>query len=287
VRRGEATSPTDLVAITGATVSCRAAVATVNRARDRVFRDLMGMEPAGPPAARAGMELGTTEILTVALFLLAIPVFLRAGRWMRLAFLAAVVAVLGVYANQQLSAGRVFDLLALALPPPGNTAHFLLVLGALGLALLFGQVYCGLLCPFGAAQELLGRLGLARRPSPAADRRARFVKHVVLALSATAFLLLGPERVLAFDPLAVAFSGKAGGTMWLLIAIVGIASLFLIRFWCRYLCPVGAFLSFANRIAIGRGLARKKVYRRCDLGVRGRRDLDCIQCNRCITGEAS
>jgi len=287
VGRGEEKGPADLARITGATVTCRAAVATVNRARDRVYRDLLGRDPPGGAALGPRWTLETVEILTIVLFVLAVPVFLRAGRWTRVAFLAVAFGLLGIYANQQLSAGRVFELLALSLPPVGNTAHFLLIVGALVLAVLFGPVYCGLLCPFGAAQELLGRLGLARRPTATADRRARWVKHVVLAVAATAFLLAGAERVLAFDPLAVVFSGRASGTMWLLIGLVAVASLFLFRFWCRYLCPVGAFLSFGNRLGVLSGIARRKNYTRCDLGVRDREDLDCIQCNRCVTGETT
>ena len=62
----------------------------------------------------------------------------------------------------------------------------------------YGQVYCGLLCPFGAAQELLGRLGLRRHVSPGVDVRARYVKHVVLAVTVALFLLLGAKTVFEF-----------------------------------------------------------------------------------------
>ncbi|MCU0728166.1 MAG: 4Fe-4S binding protein, partial [Planctomycetes bacterium] len=242
VARGEEAGPHDLVKITGATVSCRAAVETVNRAKNRLLSEVLG-RPAPAVAAAGGPALDTHSIALLAAFALCVPVFLRGGDRSRLLFLAAVFAVLGVWLNQQLSLGAVLDLLGLSLPPAGNLPLLLLVGGALLLGVLFGQVYCGWLCPFGAAQEFLGRLGLRRRPSPDFDRRARFLKHVVLAIAAVSFLLFGAERVTAFDPLEAAFSLKAPPAMWALIGVVLLASVFFFRFWCRYLCPVGAFLS--------------------------------------------
>jgi polyferredoxin len=216
------------------------------------------------------------------MLLLSVPVFLWAGRWARLAFLVLVVAVLGVLYNQQFAAARVVEIFALDLPPAGNLSLFLLVFGVLALSVAFGQVYCGLLCPFGAMQEILGRLGLLMPVSPELDRRLRFLKHVVLAATVVIALLLGSKRILDYDPLAVAFSFKADTLMWALIGLVLLLSLFFFRFWCRYLCPVGAFLSLFNRVALLRGLAAPKDYRRCDLGARSKQDLDCLHCNRCI-----
>ena len=160
--KGEARTDHDLVSVTGATVSCRASVETVNRAKNRVLEDLLGRAPPDPAGDEGPSPWGPAEVATLVLFLLAVPTFLRCGSRVRTLFLVVVLVVLGVLHNQQLSARGVVELLALSLPPPGNLAHFLLVVGALGLAVAFGQVYCGLLCPFGAAQELAGRAHLAR-----------------------------------------------------------------------------------------------------------------------------
>jgi hypothetical protein len=275
-----AASPADLAKITGATITCRAAVETVNRARERVLVELMG-RPA-PAAADTPFALGTPALLVLVFFLAAIPVYLRGGDRLRLVFLVLVLGVLGFAENLQLSAGRVVDLLSLTLPPVGNLPAFLLTTLALLLAVLFGPVYCGLLCPFGAAQELLSRAGLVRRASPGIDRMARFTKHVVLAVTAIGVLLFGAGRLLDYDPLAVAFSLTAAPIMWTLIGAVLVLSFFYFRFWCRYLCPVGAFLSLGNRVALLARRVRPKDYRRCDLGVRTKIDMDCLHCNRCI-----
>ncbi len=283
VSRGEAADPHDIVKMTGATVTSRAVVETVNRAKNRVLADLLHRTPPAPRKRPGILErLGAPGRATLLLFVLAVPVFLRGGSRARTLFLVLAAAVSGFLYNQQFSAERVADLARLTLPPPGNLPGLVLVAGALLLSLGFGQVYCGLLCPFGAVQELAGKLGLRRRVSPDLDRRARFLKHGVLAVVVIAAALFGADRVLAFDPLGVAFSGKASPLMWGLIVLVLAASVFWFRFWCRYLCPVGAFFSLFNRIALLSRLARPKTYAHCDLGVRSRFDLDCLQCNRCL-----
>ena len=281
VKEGEAERANDLVKITGASVTCRAVVGTLNRARERILPGLFGREVGG--SASYPVEFGAEGIALIALFLAAVPVFLFAGGRVRTGFLLVVLVVLGLVHNQQLAAGRVESLLALELPPLANLPGLFLVAGALALAVLFGPVYCGLLCPFGAAQELLGKLGLLRRVSPEVDRRARFVKHAVLAVVTVAALGFGSKRILDFDPLAVAFSFKGEVAVWILIGGILALSLFYFRFWCRYLCPVGALLSLSNRIALLARFVRKKDYRRCDLGVRSKLDMDCLHCNRCIT----
>ena len=54
------------------------------------------------------------------------------------------------------------------------------------------------------------------------------------------------------------------------------------RFWCRYLCPAGAFLALFNRIALLRKWAPLPIPGKCDLGVTFADDVDCIRCHRCL-----
>jgi hypothetical protein len=61
-------------------------------------------------------------------------------------------------------------------------------------------------------------------------------------------------------------------------------ALFYFRFWCRYFCPFGAFLALSNKLALLQRLAPRRRFEHCDLGVREEYDIDCIRCNRCLTG---
>jgi len=89
------------------------------------------------------------------------------------------------------------------------------------------------------------------------------------------------KRTLACDPLITIFSLKPE-TLILIIAITGLAaSVFCTRFWCRYLCPVGAFLSLLNAVAIAKRFLPAKKYNNCELGVTDHKQLDCIYCDKC------
>jgi polyferredoxin len=88
----------------------------------------------------------------------------------------------------------------------------------------------------------------------------------------------------SFNPMQHAFSGRMAGWMILLLVLTLVAALFHYRFWCRYLCPFGAFLALFNKIALLRRLAPTRRFEHCDLGVREEYDIDCIHCNRCLTG---
>jgi polyferredoxin len=79
------------------------------------------------------------------------------------------------------------------------------------------------------------------------------------------------------------FGFNASGWMIAAVVVTLVGALFFVRFWCRYFCPLGAFLSLANKLAFWPGPAPRRHIERCDLGVRDEHDVDCIRCNRCIT----
>ena len=130
------------------------------------------------------------------------------------------------------------------------------------LVLLFGNLYCGYLCPFGAAQELLGYVLPRRfRPAPIRDpmRAARFIKYVVLAVLIVGFFIVRDRRTLAGDPLTSVFALRSASStwpvwMWGIAGAALLGSLFYTRFWCRYLCPAGAFLSLLNHVRLLRAV---------------------------------
>jgi polyferredoxin len=158
---------------------------------------------------------------------------------------------------------------------------------AVGTAVLFGQVWCGYLCPFGALQELISRLGrrlgLRVYPDRPLEQGMRYMKYILLAIVLMLVWVTGDETWATFDPMQHVFGGRLSGWMLWLTGLVLIGALFHYRFWCRYFCPMGAFLALGNKLALLRGLAPKRRFEHCDLGVKGEFDLDCIRCNRCLT----
>ena len=191
----------------------------------------------------------------------------------------------GIFLNAQFSTEQIASLLSLAIPLTVSTGVFILTIGAPLLAIVFGNIYCGYLCPFGALQEFIGYVLPARfRPILSREQmqKGRFVKFVILFVLVAAFFLSRNHNTLAIDPLIRVFSFRHFDEFLLLIVAVAlIGSFFYSRFWCRYLCPAGAFLSLFNKIAIFSRYLPAKRYANCEYGLSFNDKLDCIYCDKC------
>jgi len=141
------------------------------------------------------------------------------------------------------------------------------------------------LCPFGALQEIIGYIIPARfRPVLSREemQKARFVKYIILFVLIAAYFLFRNHDVLTPDLLIKVFSFRHFNELLLLIVAVVIAgSLLYSRFWCRYLCPAGAFLSLFNKFAIFSRYMPAKQYTNCEYGLSYNDKLDCIFCDKC------
>jgi len=274
--------------MTGATVTSRAALEAINRSARRVSEAAFG-RPVPAQEAASKHRLGADFWVTLALLLAFFPVYWSGSERARLLFQAASFIVLGLWLNTLVTEVDLVNLsLGHAASPAENPQRWLL-LGFVGLTgLLFGQVWCGYLCPFGAAQELASRLGrrlgLRSYPERQLEQGLRYVKFVLLGLMVMAVWASGDSLWASFDPMQQAFGGQLSGWMLVLTLAVLLGSLAYVRFWCRYFCPIGAFLALSNKLAFMQHLAPRRRLEHCDLGVRGEFDLDCIRCNRCLTG---
>jgi spermidine synthase len=270
--------------VSGATITSNAILRTVQTASGRFAADVLGKTapetPAPPPRQGPDKEFWWLLIfLAAALFLR-----IRPRPWPRRLLLLASVSVLGIWLNLQYSTQHVFTLLGGGLVT-GWTAAFLLV-GALPVfAVLFGNVYCGYVCPFGALQELVGELRPARwntDPPKEIWRYARWVKYLLLFLVVALYAITRDYAVLSADPLTTVFSPASDRRMLFAAAGLLVLSIPYRRFWCRNLCPAGAFLALLGSLRLLRFIGPKAAPSRCDLGVRHSRELDCIRCDRCL-----
>jgi polyferredoxin len=167
-----------------------------------------------------------------------------------------------------------------------NPQRWLLIGFAALTTVLLGPVWCGYVCPFGALQEVLGRvgrlLGLRAYPDRPVETRVRFLKYLLLAAVLSVAWWTGESRYAAFDPMQHVFAGRWAGWLGIIGAATLLAALVYYRFWCRYFCPVGALLNLGNKLALLQRLGPQRRIERCDLGVTDEYDVDCIRCHRCI-----
>jgi len=277
--------------LTGATVSSKAALASINRAVALAGKTAFDKSFAPPPREKAaGNALLTPRFLSTLFLLLAsIPVYLSGNEKARLYLQAAALGILGFWLNSLVTEVDLVNLALGHLPSLAENPQRGLLLGFVLLSgLLFGQLWCGCLCPFGAAQEFLSRLGrrlgLRRYVNRPLDQRLRFLKYLLLGLMLGAVLLYDEPFWASFNPMQHAFGQHLAGWVLLVLGVSLVGSLFYVRFWCRYFCPFGAFLSLSNKIALLQYLAPRRRFEHCDLGVRDEFDVDCIRCSRCVSG---
>jgi polyferredoxin len=189
-----------------------------------------------------------------------------------------------------------------------HESSFILMNLAFFLAVLFGPVFCGWVCPLGTVQEWFGKLGKKffkrrynRFITTRLDKPLRYVRYFVLAwvvyvtaTSATLFFV-------AYDPYYALFNFWSGEVAWTAFAILGLtlaSSLFVERPWCKYACPYGAVLGVFNLFRIFR-IRRSEALCKFDLScdqacpmnipvssLKVVRDHQCISCLECTT-EAS
>ena len=140
-----------------------------------------------------------------------------------------------------------------------ESAFVLMVIG-FGLAILFGPVFCGWVCPLGTVQEWVAKWGkklFKRRYNhfvpPKIDNALRYVRYLVLAwviyVTATSGTLIFAE----YDPYFALFNFWSTEVSWTALGILGITlglSLFVERPWCKYACPYGAVLGISNMFRV-------------------------------------
>ncbi|HBM50734.1 NosR/NirI family protein [Marinobacter sp. UBA3607] len=235
------------------------------------------------------------------------PKLVHRFRW---GFLFFTLFFIGFYAQGQLSVVNIYTLF-LALWDGFSLNVFLLdpiifILWTYTFVTLFiwGRgLFCGWLCPFGALQEMLSwlgqKLGLRQVRVPEQwHRRLILLKYpILLILVGTAFHSLTlAEQLAEVEPF------KTSITLYFVrywpfvvyaLALLAIG-MFIHKFYCRYLCPLGAGLAVLGRFRLFSWLERvKRCGQPCqhcknECGINairkdGRVDYDeCIQCLECV-----
>ena len=168
---------------------------------------------------------------------------------------------------------------------------------------LWGRgVFCGWLCPFGALQELLNKLArLIAIPQisvpPFAQKRLWLLKYgLAMGLVGVSIYSMSTATIAAeIEPFKTAISLRFDRA-WPYLLYAGLllgAGLFVERFFCRYLCPLGAMLALGGRLHLFDWLKRRPecgnpchlCEKSCPLGAiatSGKIDMnECLQCLDC------
>lgn len=172
------------------------------------------------------------------------------------------------------------------------------------ISMFWGRIFCGYICPLGTFQEgiyaLFGKKTFRQIPY-FYERTFSKLKYWILAgtfilvIAGFSWIYINfcPFYALSRLP-ALAVGGL------ITIGIIVIGSIFLPRFWCRFLCPYAALLNLSQKLGGLFGIPRRMVHRnleRCiDCGLCARncpmnldilsqeyvQSVDCIHCLKCL-----
>ncbi len=157
---------------------------------------------------------------------------------------------------------------------------FVSIFGLLGITIVMGRVFCSWICPFGAFLDFIGWvrdfIGIGKQPLPEV-LDDRFIKYGLLIGFLISSLLLRREVFCDFCPAGGLF--KIVGPFYLgptwqiiipltvLVFVIVLTVRFDTRAWCKYFCPLGAFLAVTSKIT---------PWGRMDLPAHA-----CVECRKC------
>ncbi len=196
-------------------------------------------------------------------------------RRFRTVFLIFTLFWIGWYAQAQLSVVNVLTFTT-SLRTDFSWEYFLMdpivfiLWIATAMSLIFWNrgAFCGWLCPFGALQELTNQVAQKLRvpqikvPHGLNTRLAGLKYIIFLILFGISLYELGlAEKFAEIEPFKTAIILKfvRDWPFVIFAAVLLLAGLFIERFYCRYLCPLGAALAIPARLRIFDWLRRYKT----------------------------
>lgn len=277
--------------ISGATITAMVLNRSVTKAAQQAAATLQGMPLPDTSSATEvdedWLQLWAQYPVRIALLCAALLVLLiilffqdslvrhpKLFRRVRVGYLLFTIFFIGFYALAQLS---IINILAfIQVFAHGFSWNTLLIepitfilWGFVALStILWGRgVFCGWLCPFGALQELIHsaaeKLGVkAYAFPPLVHERLWAIKYIMLIILVGLSLdsLASAALVAELEPFKTTFALAMQRQWWFVGYAMSllVISAFNSKFYCKYLCTLGAALSFFTRFRIFDWLHRRK-----------------------------
>jgi NosR/NirI family transcriptional regulator, nitrous oxide reductase regulator len=233
--------------------------------------------------------------LLAAFIALALVSFFRKSVRLKYVALLAAVVYMGFVKSSLVSISDVFRLTDLSLPPFKYSLAWYLFSGFVVVStVLWGRLYCGRICAYGALTQLMEavvpkrlRIEIPRT----IERRAAWIKYGLLVAVVGYYLvthdLASPVQYV--EPFWM-FSLFGTTAMWVGLGALLLATVFVRNLYCRFLCPVGAALGILSNLTVFR-IKRwsecntcKICEKTCEWGaIQGPKIVksECVRCDDC------
>ncbi len=254
-----------------------------------------GIDKEGSPLWQKLWSLKQWQIIVLVTALTALTIIFFFQDWLathpvlferiRLGFLVFTLFGIGFYANAQLSIVNIITFFN-AIITNFRWDYFLLEplvfilwFSVAASLILWGRgAFCGWLCPFGALQELMNKASKALKIPQITvpwwlHERAWALKYMIFMVlfGLSLHSLSMAEQLAEVEPFKTVIILKFSRYWPFVLFALAIlaAGLFIERFYCRYICPLGAALAIPGKLRLFDWLKR---YRQCG-----------SPCQRCAT----
>ena len=179
--------------------------------------------------------------------------------------------------------------------------------------ILLGRFFCGWMCAFGTLEDIIYLFSSKTfktkfKINEETDRVLKYLKYVILSFLVIAVWTLGVNIFSSSNPWdvfgfiftvgktpAISYAATALTSGFIILALIIAASFFIERFFCRYLCPLGAIFSIISKLRIakikkpGAQCGKCRVCtQNCAMGIPLYKEDaissgECINCFKCVT----
>jgi polyferredoxin len=256
------------------------------------FDDEEEAEPTLLQQARAqALDIG----LFAAYIALALVSFFRKSERLKIVTFLVTIAYLGFYKSYLISVVNIFALLVWNLPIfKYNLGWYTFAIFTVLSTGLWGRLYCGRICAFGAMTQLMDRIFPKRwryEVPKKIERRAGLIKYGILAGVIVYYLATRDHFIFRYVEPFWMFGRQGNVVMWTMLAILLTATLFVRNLYCRFLCPVGAALGVISSVTTVFRIKRwsecstcRICEKTCEWGaIRGPKIIksECVRCDDC------
>ncbi len=303
----------DIQAVTGATITANAINEIIFQATRNVNKYIFQKQIISVPSYSQKKELLKTflfliiYIITLALFLLNI------SQTIRIAVLILNVFFLGIIYSGGVSFSHILNIKNFFVNPLLNIFIITLIILTLITTLIFGRLYCGWFCPFGAVTEILFQikrffekryrktLGKEIDIEFLEDKKIvkqlrkfeKYFRYIKYALALAIFIF---PTLIILEPFQYMFNfTKLSMIKVTYLIIILIFCILFIRLWCRYFCPLGALLAIISKFSIFKLKLNKESCLDCEICqnicptnaivIKNKKRTiifnECILCNKC------
>jgi polyferredoxin len=233
-------------------------------------------------------------VLLGVFFSLVLLSFAKKNQALKYVTLIFSVVYLGFVKSSLVSVVNIFGVINWSFPPFRYSLFwYVFMLFTVLSTLIWGRIYCGRICAFGALTQLLDKLlGSSLRfelPS-SIERRAIYLKYLLLGGVIVYFLITSNNFVYRYTEPFWMFTLNGSMVMWILLGLLLLVTVFIRNFYCRYLCPVGAALGLISKLALFK-IKRWSECKTCKIcertckwnAIRGNRiqTTECVRCDDC------